>query len=103
VAGIGVINRVAAFGSSAQLITFYKITVIDGRTFEVIGKQSAAPIENDELFKLAGPNREIGSDLLAAAQNPGGSDRLKAAVFELIDRSLEKTLGELQLINRSAP
>jgi hypothetical protein len=64
----------------------------------VIGKEQAAPLDGDELFRLRGPSREIGADLLAAAQNPLGSDELKPAVIDLIDRGLAKTLQHLQLI-----
>ena len=103
VAGIGAIERVAVLGSSAQLHALYTITVIDGHTFKVIGKRQAGPLEGDELFRLKGPSREIGDDLLSAAQNPVGSDALKAAVIDLIDRGLPKTLQELQLVDQSKP
>ena len=101
--GIGVIDRVAVFGSSAQLHALYTITVIDGHTFKVIGKEVAGPLESDELFRLRGPSREIGTDLLSGAQNPAGSDELKAAVIDLIDRGLTKTLQDLQLIGPPKP
>jgi hypothetical protein len=103
VAGIGAIERVAVIGSSAQLHALYTVTVIDGHTFKVIGKRQAGPLEGDELFRLKGPSREIGDDLLSAAQNPTGSDALKAAVIDLIDRGLPKTLQELQLVDRPKP
>jgi len=103
VSGIGIIDRVAVFGSTGQLYALYTITVIDGHTFKVIVKETAAPLESDELFRLRGPSREIGADLLSAAQNPAGSDELKAAVVDLIDRGLAKTLQELQLIDQPKP
>jgi hypothetical protein len=103
VSGIGVIERVAVAGSSTQLHALYMITVIDGHTFKVIGKQQAGPLESDELFRLKGPSREIGADLLPAAQDPGGSQELKAAVIDLIDRGLPKTLRDLQLIDQPKP
>ena len=103
VAGIGAIERVAVLGSSAQLHALYTITVIDGHTFKVIGKRQAGPLEGDELFRLKGPSREIGDDLLSAAQNPAGSDALKAAVIDLFDRGLPKTLQDLQLVDRPKP
>jgi hypothetical protein len=103
VAGIGVIERVAMLGSSAQLHALYTITVIDGHTFKIIGKRQAGPLEGDELFRLKGPSREIGDDLLSAAQNPSGSDALKAAVIDLFDRGLPKTLRDLQLTDQPKP
>lgn len=103
VGGIGVIERVAAFGSSGQLHALYTVTVIDGHTFKVIGKKQAGALESDELFRLKGPSREIGAEVLSAAQNPAGSDELKAAVVDLIDRGLTKTLQDLQLIDQARP
>jgi hypothetical protein len=91
------------FGSSAQLHALYTITLVDGHTFKVIAKKAAAPLEGDELFRLRGPSREIGADLLSAAQNPAGSDELKAAVVDLIDRGLARTLQDLQLIEQPRP
>jgi hypothetical protein len=103
VAGIGVIERVAVLGSSGQLHALYTITAIDGHTFKVIGKRQAGPLEGDEFFRLKGPSREIGAEMLSAAGSPAGSEELKAAVIELIDRGLPKTLRDLQLIDQPKP
>ena len=100
VAGIGVIERLAVLGSSGQLHALYTITVIDGHTFKVIGKRQAGPLEGDELFRLKGPCREVGADMLSAAGAPASSDELKAAAIELIDRGLPKTLRDLLLIDQ---
>src|SRR5579863_1214279 len=85
VAGVGVIERVAVLGSSGQLHALYTITVIDGHTFKVIGKEQAGPLEGDELFRLKGPSREVSADTLSAATTPTGSEELKATAIELID------------------
>lgn len=103
VAGIGVIERVAVLASSGQLHALYTITVIDGHTFKVIGKEQAGPLEGDELFRLKGPSREVSADMLSAAGSPASSDELKAAVIELIDRGLPKTLRDLQLVDQPKP
>ena len=103
VAGIGVIERVAVLGSAGQLHALYTITVIDGHTFKVIGKEQAGPLEGNELFRLKGPSREVNADMLAAAATPAGSEELKAAAIELIDRGLPKTLRHLQLTDQPKP
>ena len=103
VAGIGMIERVAVLGSSGQLHALYTITVIDGHTFKVIGKEQAGPLEGDELFRLKGPSREVSADMLSAARSPTGSEDLKAAAIDLIDRGLPKTLRDLQLIDQPKP
>jgi hypothetical protein len=45
----------------------------------------------------------IGAELLSAAQNPAGSNELKTAVIDLIDRGLPQTLQDLQLIDQAKP
>jgi hypothetical protein len=102
VAGIGVIQHVAVFGSSTQLHALYRVTVIDGHTLKVIDRRTAGSSGGGELFSLAGPSREIGADLVPAAQNPAGSNQLKAAVLDLIDNSLAATLQDLHLSEHSA-
>jgi len=102
VGGIGILTHVAMFGSSAHLHALYTVTVIDGHTLKVIDKNTALPVGSSELFRLAGPSRAVADDLLLAAQNPSGSDQLKAAAIDLIDRSLGKTLQDLRLVDRSA-
>jgi hypothetical protein len=102
VAGIGIIRRVAVFGSSTQLHALYRITAIDGHTLKVIDKRTAAPSGGGELFNLPGPSREIGPDLLPAGQEPAASSQLKAAVLDLFDGSVGDTLQDLHLGERSA-
>jgi hypothetical protein len=100
VAGIGVIQHRAVFGSSTVLHALYTVTIVDGHTMKVIGKRSAVPSDNAELFRLSGPSREIDAGLISAAASPGSSAELKAAVVDLIDHSLAEAL--LDLTYRSA-
>jgi hypothetical protein len=102
VAGIGAIQHVAVLGSTTVLHALYTIHVIDGHSFKVISKRAASPLENAGVFRMAGPSREIEAELASAAQNPAASEAVKAAVIELIDRSLVPTLQDVQLIDRSA-
>jgi hypothetical protein len=102
VAGIGVIEHVAVFGSSTVLHALYTVHVIDGHSFKVISKRNATPVENSSVFRLAGPSREIDAELASAAQSPAASEAVKAAVIDLIDRSLASTLQDVQLLDRSA-
>ncbi|MBV9565113.1 MAG: hypothetical protein JOY90_32385 [Bradyrhizobium sp.] len=100
-AGIGVIENVAVFGSTAVLHALYTIHVIDGHSFKVISKRAASPLQNAGVFRMAGPSREIDAELASAAQNPAASEAVKAAVIELIDRSLATTMQDVQLVDRS--
>jgi len=89
------------FSSSAQLHALYTITVIDGHTLKVIGKRTATPVGQAELFRLAGPSCEVSAELVSAAANPAGNDQLKTAVVDLISQGLGNTLQGLHLLEKS--
>jgi hypothetical protein len=97
VTGIGIINHSAVFGSHAQLHALYEIRVIDGHTFDVIGKKSASPLDNSDIARLSGPSRMVDASLATTANDVTANEQLKAAVTELIERSLEPTLRDLRL------
>jgi hypothetical protein len=99
VSGIGVINHAAVFGSYAEVYALYMIRVIDGRKFEVIDKKSALPLDSAGITRLAGPSRMLDASTvpMATANEVASNDKLKAAVIDLVERSLEATLQDLQL------
>jgi hypothetical protein len=109
VTGVGIINRSAVLGASAQLHALYMIRVIDGHTFKVIDRKSASPVDGSDLDRLSGPSRDLDPSLLPAAPGPAQDqaqalthdEPLKAAITDLIERSLPQTLKDLQLIDRS--
>jgi hypothetical protein len=101
VAGIGIISHDAMLASYAQLHVLYRIRVIDGREFKVIDKRSAAPVGGDETLRLAGPSRLVDASLLPAAREPADNESLKAAVIDLLERSLTQTMRDLRLVERS--
>ena len=101
VAGIGIVNRGAVFGSYVQLHALYVITMIDGHELKAIGKRTAPPLGNDDIVKLPGPSRQVDASLLPTATNvPASNEALKAAVIDLIERSLPATLQDLRLVDR---
>lgn len=95
--GIGMIQHSALFESSAIVHVFYIIRVIDGRTFRTIDKKSADPVDNSGIVKLAGPSRVFEVAGLPPIPDPLQNESLKAAVSDLINRSLEPTLRDLHL------
>jgi hypothetical protein len=101
VAGVGVINRTAAFGSSSQIHALYAIRLLDGHDYKVIAKGSASPLNNTEMDRLAGPSRLVDDSFLPAANDMLRNDKLKAAIIDLIERSLPTTLEDLGLVDRS--
>jgi hypothetical protein len=101
VAGVGVINRTAAFGSSSQIHALYAIRLLDGHDYKVIAKGSASPLNNTEMDRLARPSRLVDDSFLPAANDMLRNDKLKAAIIDLIERSLPTTLEDLGLVDRS--
>jgi hypothetical protein len=100
VAGIGIIKYAELLNAYTELYALYAISVIDGREFKAIGKRSAPPLDNKEIVRLEGPSRLIDEALLPAA-GAAAHDQLKAAVTDLIDRSLPVTLESLRLVDPS--
>jgi hypothetical protein len=97
VAGLGIIRTDAVLGSSAELYALYEIRLIDGREFKVIDKRSAIPLNSDEVVRLAGPSRAVDPTLLPTANEPAPNDQLKAALTELVEKSLVATLQDFRL------
>jgi hypothetical protein len=98
VAGVGVINRTAVFDSSFQIHALYTIRLVDGHDFHLIAKGTASPLNNDEMNRLAGPSRSVDDSFLPTANDIPENEKLKAAIIELIERSLPTTLEDLGLV-----
>jgi hypothetical protein len=101
VAGIGVINHSAVFDSRAEAHVLYMIRVIDGHDFSDIDRKSAAPVDNVEIFRLAGPSRSVDDSFLSTANDLAQNEKLKAVIINLIEQSLPLTLEDLHLVNAS--
>jgi hypothetical protein len=101
VAGVGVINSTAVFGSYSQIHALYVVRLVDGHDFKLIAKGSASPLNNTEMFRLAGPSRLLDASFLPAANDMPRNEQLKAAIIDLIERSLPTTLEDLGLVDRS--
>jgi hypothetical protein len=97
VSGIGLIKHSTLLDSSAMLHALYTIRVIDGHTFRTIDKKSAGPVDNSSTIRLAGPSRMLDAASLPPISDPLQDESLKAAVADLINRSLEPTLRDLRL------
>jgi hypothetical protein len=101
VAGVGMINHDAVFDSYHQIHALYVIRVIDGHDFSVNDKRSAAPLNNTEMVRLEGPSRVVDDSFQPMANDTPPNDKLKAAIIDLIERSLPTTLQDLRLVDRS--
>jgi hypothetical protein len=95
--GIGLIRHRALLESSAMVHALYVIRVIDGHSFRTIDRKSAGPVDNSSMVRLSGPSRRFDAAELPPIADPLQNQSLKAAVSDLIDRSLEPTLRDLRL------
>jgi hypothetical protein len=101
VTGVGIVTRTAAFGFSSQIHALYVVRLLDGHEFKVIAKCSASPLDNAEINRLAGPSHPVDDSFLPAANDIPRNEKLKAAIIDLIERSLPTTLEDLGLVDRS--
>lgn len=94
VEGVGLIRYSTVLESFDLLHALYEIRVVDGKTFDIIEKLAASPLDNASSVRLSGPSRliEVGFD----EQN----DNLHRAVVDLVTRSLPNTLSDMHLINQ---
>jgi hypothetical protein len=99
VAGIGMINHDAVLDSYRELHALYMVWIIDGHDFSVIDKRSAAPVSNTEMVRLEGPSRMVDDSLQPTTADASPNDKMKAAIIELIERSLPATLQSLRLVD----
>lgn len=93
VEGIGFAEYRTLLASYGLIHALYEIRVIDGKTFEVIEKRAASPFDNTEAIRLAGPSRSVDESF----GGPATSERLRAAIADLLTRSLPLTLGDMHL------
>jgi hypothetical protein len=93
--GIGLIEYRTLFASYVQIHALYEIRVISGKDGDVIEKRAASPLDNTAMMRIAGPNRSVDASLAA----PTASDRLRAAIADLLTRSLPVTLADMHLSN----
>ena len=95
VEGLGFAEYRTLLASYGVVHALYEVRVIDGKTFDVIEKRAASPFDNAEMLRLAGPSRTIEE----AFEGPAAGERLRAAIVDLITRSLPLTLGDMHLAN----
>ena len=97
VEGIGFITFGTLLASSNHIHVLYEIRVIDGKTFDVIEKMAAPPLDEVGTVRIAGPSRTIDEDFAPGAGNPAENEKLHAAIADLVARSLSTTLSDMHL------
>jgi hypothetical protein len=95
--GIGFLNYGTVLASYSQIHALYEVRVFDGKTFDVIEKMSAPPLDDVGAVRIAGPSRMIDESLSPGAGDPAQNEKLHAAIADLVARSLPSTLSDMHL------
>jgi len=94
--GVGLITYTTVMESYSFVYALYEIRVIDGKTFDVIEKMAAGPLDNATEVRLGGPSRPTDESFLRGSDG-GPDDSLRRAIVDLIVQSLPVTLGDMHL------
>jgi hypothetical protein len=97
VEGIGFITYDTLLASYNQIHVLYEVRVFDGKTFEVIEKRVAPPLDSSETMKLTGPSQLVDETFTPNTSNPAQNEKLHAAIADLVARSLSSTLSDMYL------
>ncbi|MGL9616449.1 hypothetical protein QRQ56_00485 [Bradyrhizobium sp. U531] len=95
VEGVGLAEYRTLLADYGLVHALYEVRIVDGKTFDVIEKRAAAPLDNTGTVRIAGPSGPVDETLGGTAS----SERLRAAITDLIARSLPVTLGDMHLID----
>jgi hypothetical protein len=95
--GIGFITYGTVMESYHQVHALYEIRVFDGKTFDVIEKMTAPPLDDGGQVRIAGPSRMIDESFATGTGNPADNEKLHAAIADLVARSLSTTLSDMHL------
>jgi hypothetical protein len=99
--GIGFITYGTLLLSYSQIHALYEISVIDGKTFDVIEKVAAPPLDGAAAARIPGPSRQVDESLSPAAGDPVRNENLHGAIKDLVLRSLSATLSDMLLAEKS--
>jgi hypothetical protein len=94
VEGVGLIRYRTVLESFDLLHALYEIRVVDGKTFDIIEKLAAGPLDNASTVRFPGPSLVIDAGFDERDEN------LHRAVADLVIRSLPSTLSDMHLINQ---
>jgi hypothetical protein len=95
--GIGFLSYGTVLASYNQIHALYEIRVFDGKSFDVIEKMAAPPLDDAGAVRIAGPSRMIDESFALGAGDPAQNEKLHAAITDLVARSLSSTLSDMHL------
>jgi hypothetical protein len=97
VEGIGFLTYGTMLKSYSQIHVLYEIRVVDGKTFDIIEKMAAPPLDDVGVVRIAGPSQIIDDNFSPNDGNPAQNEKLHGAVTDLVARSLSTTLSDMHL------
>jgi len=97
VEGIGFVSYGTLLASYNEIHVLYEIRVYDGKSFDVIEKMVAPPLDNAGTVGLTGPSRLVDASFSPSSGDPAQNENLHGAITELIARSLSTTLSDMHL------
>ena len=95
--GLGFITYGTVLESYHHIHALYEVRVINGKTFDIIEKRVAQPLDNAGAVRLAGPSRLVDESFSPGTGDPARNDKLHAAITDLVVRSLSSTLNDMHL------
>ena len=97
VEGIGFITYGTMMESYSQVHALYEIRVFDGKSFDVIEKMAAPPLDDVGAVRIAGPSRMVDDSFSLGTDDPARNEKLHTAITDLVARSLASTLSDMHL------
>jgi hypothetical protein len=97
VEGIGFLSYGTVMESYSQIHALYEIRVFDGKSFDVIEKMAAPPLDDAAQVRIGGPSRTVDANLAPSTGDPVRNEKLHAAITDLVTRSLSTTLSDMNL------
>ena len=100
--GIGFITYGTLLASYSQIYALYEIRIIDGKTFDVIEKVAAPPLDDPTAARVPGPSRLVDESFSPGAGGDAArNENLHGAIKDLVMRSLAATLSDMLLAEKS--
>jgi len=95
--GIGLVTYSTLAASYSRVHVHYEVRVLDGRTFDIIEKGTADPLDEAETLRLQGPSRRIDDSYANFAGDPAKDEALHRSITSLLTTSLSSTLSDMHL------
>ena len=95
--GIGLVTYGTLTASYSRVHVLYEVRVVDGKTFDVIEKRTADPIDEAEALRLQGPSRRLDDSYSNFTGDPAKDESLHQTITSLLTASLSSTLSDMHL------